>query len=45
MQPVLIDRGQFMPERLVEVIDDSGFALHIFTPEMTVIPEPRSAGL
>jgi hypothetical protein len=28
MQPVLIDGRQFVPERLVEKIDDSGLALH-----------------
>ncbi len=28
MQPVLIDRGQFAPQTLVEIIDNFGVALH-----------------
>ena len=29
MQPVLVDRGEFVPKRLVEIFDDFGVALHI----------------
>jgi hypothetical protein len=32
MQPVLIDGGQLMPERLVQVIDDPRVALHDGAP-------------
>jgi hypothetical protein len=32
MQPVLVDRRQLVPERLVQVIDDSGIALHNGAP-------------
>jgi hypothetical protein len=28
MQPILIDRGQFAAQTLVEIIDDFGVALH-----------------
>jgi hypothetical protein len=44
MQPVLVDGRQFMPERLVEVIDDAGLALHFLTPALILVSEPRSAG-
>ena len=29
MQPVLINRREFVPETLVEIIDNSGLASHI----------------
>jgi hypothetical protein len=32
VQPILIDRGQFVPERLVQEIDDLWIALHGATP-------------
>jgi hypothetical protein len=32
MQPVLINSGQFVPQRLVEVIEDTGLASHNFAP-------------
>src|ERR1700752_1104866 len=43
MQPVLVDRGQFVPERLVEEIDDARPALHFFAPAMILSShEPSS---
>src|ERR1700722_10245305 len=36
MQPVLIDRRQLVPKRLVEVIDDARLALHVRTPAVDV---------
>jgi hypothetical protein len=32
VQPVLVDRGQLMPQRLVEIFDDFGVALHGWLP-------------
>jgi hypothetical protein len=32
VQPVLIDRGELMPQRLVEIFDDLGIALHAALP-------------
>ena len=32
MQPILVDRGQLVPERLVEQLDDLGVALHAGPP-------------
>jgi hypothetical protein len=32
MQPILIDGRQFMPQRLVEVIEDTGLASHRYAP-------------
>jgi len=32
MQPVLVDRGQFVAERLVQVFNNFRFALHGATP-------------
>jgi hypothetical protein len=34
MQPILVDRGQFVPERFVEVIDDTRLASHDRSPAM-----------
>jgi hypothetical protein len=33
MQPVLINGGQFVPQRLVEVIEDTGLTSHHFAPD------------
>jgi hypothetical protein len=33
MQPVLINGGQFVPQRLVEVIEDTGLASHSSAPD------------
>jgi hypothetical protein len=42
MQPVLIDRGQFVPECLVEVVDDSWLASHDRAPAMNVAAQSRA---
>ena len=32
VQPILIDGGELVPQRLVEIFDDLGFALHVHAP-------------
>jgi hypothetical protein len=41
MQPILIDRGQFVPQPLVEIVDDTGLASHNFAPAIII---PGQAG-
>src|SRR5262249_33249700 len=37
MQPVLIDGSQFVPQRLIEEIEDTGLASHLFAPRSNLI--------
>jgi hypothetical protein len=39
MQPVLVDRGQFVGERLVEELENRGIALHGWSP--VLVPGAR----
>jgi hypothetical protein len=46
VQPVLVDGGELVPQRPVEIFDDFGFALHMHSMavEMTVGPTPEAIG-